>query len=537
MADAAPILEVHGLDVRFATPDGEVHAVRGIDFAVAAGETIAIVGESGSGKSQAVMALMGLTAANGRVTGSARYRGLELVGLDQRHLNRVRGVKISMIFQEPMTSLDPLYSIGYQIAEPLRQHGRLDRAAARARVIELLKLVGIADPEHRIGAYPHELSGGQRQRVMIAMALANDPDILIADEPTTALDVTIQAQILSLLAELKRRLGMAIVFITHDLGIVRRFADRLYVMRGGEVVESGAVTAVVAHPQHPYTQMLLAAEPEGRKAPPPDDAPILLDAHDLAVTFSTGGGFLSGPPHLIHAVDGVSLRLHQSQTIGIVGESGSGKSTLGRLLLRLIDGSGSIRFEHRDLVALSRHELRPLRRELQIVFQDPFGSLSPRLTVGEIVTEGLLVHEPSLTAADRARRAGAALAEVGLDPATRNRYPHEFSGGQRQRIAIARAIVLKPKVVVLDEPTSALDRSVQKQIVELLRRLQTDHGLSYLFISHDLAVIRAMADYILVMRAGKVVEEGEAEAIFTAPRHEYTQALLAAAFDLSAVGA
>ncbi len=532
----APILEVRALDVRFATPDGEVHAVQGIDFDVSAGETVAIVGESGSGKSQAVMALMGLTAVNGRVSGSARYRGLELVGLDQRRLNRVRGVKISMIFQEPMTSLDPLYSIGYQIAEPLRQHGGLDKAAARARAIELLTLVGIADPEHRIGAYPHELSGGQRQRVMIAMALANDPDILIADEPTTALDVTIQAQILSLLAELKRRLGMAIVFITHDLGIVRRFADRLYVMRGGEIVESGAVAEIVARPRHPYTQMLLAAEPEGRKAPPPDGAPILLDARDLAVTFAMGGGFLSGPPHIIRAVDGVSLRLHQSQTIGVVGESGSGKSTLGRLLLRLIDGSGSIRFEHRDLVALSRGELRPLRRELQIVFQDPFGSLSPRLTVGEIVTEGLLVHEPSLSSADRARRAGEALTEVGLDPATRNRYPHEFSGGQRQRIAIARAIVLKPKVVVLDEPTSALDRSVQKQIVELLRRLQADHGLSYLFISHDLAVVRAMADYILVMRAGKVVEEGEAETIFTAPRHEYTQALLAAAFDLTAIG-
>ncbi|HVZ13788.1 MAG TPA: ABC transporter ATP-binding protein [Bauldia sp.] len=533
----APILEVRGLDVRFATPDGDVHAVKGIDFDVNVGETVAIVGESGSGKSQAVMALMGLTAVNGHVAGSARYRGLELIGLDQRRLNHVRGVKISMIFQEPMTSLDPLYPIGYQIAEPLRHHRRMDKAAARARAVELLGMVGIDDPERRLGSYPHELSGGQRQRVMIAMALANDPDILIADEPTTALDVTIQAQILSLLTELRQRLGMAIVFITHDLGIVRRFADRLYVMRGGEIVESGAVAEVAAHPHHPYTQMLLAAEPEGRKTPPPDDAPILLDARGLAVSFDIGGGFLSGPPHVIRAVDGVSLHLRQAQTIGIVGESGSGKSTLGRLLLRLIDGSGSIRFEHRDLAALSRQELRPLRRELQIVFQDPYGSLSPRLTVGEIVTEGLLVHEPSLSSGERARAAEMALAEVGLDPATRNRYPHEFSGGQRQRIAIARAMVLKPKVVVLDEPTSALDRSVQKQIVDLLRRLQATHGLSYLFISHDLAVVRAMADYILVMRAGRVVEEGETETIFTNPRHEYTQALLAAAFDLGPPGA
>jgi len=403
-------------------------------------------------------------------------------------------------------------------------------------VLELLRLVGIPNPERRLGAYPHELSGGQRQRVMIAMALANDPDILIADEPTTALDVTIQAQILDLLADLRQRLGMAIVFITHDLGIVRRFADRIHVMRAGEIVESGPTGAIIDAPQHPYTKMLLAAEPTGAKAPPPDDAPILLDAANLGVTFSVGGGFLAGPPHLIHAVNRVSLRLKEAQTIGIVGESGSGKSTLGRLLLRLIDGTGAIRFEGRDLVAIAKKDLRPLRRELQIVFQDPYGSLSPRLTVGEIVTEGLLVHEPSLTAADRAHRAGEALTEVGLDPATRNRYPHEFSGGQRQRIAIARAIILKPKVVVLDEPTSALDRSVQKQIIELLRRLQRDYNLSYLFISHDLAVVRAMADYILVMKDGKVVEEGATEQIFAAPANDYTKTLMTAAFALTAFG-
>jgi len=538
MPDVAnPILEVRALDVRFVTPDGEVHAVRGIDFDVAAGESVAIVGESGSGKSQTVMALMGLTAGNGRVAGSARYRGEELIGLSQRRLNRIRGVKIAMIFQEPMTSLDPLYSVGRQIAEPLIYHRHLSRAAARARVLDLLKLVGIDNPERRLMAYPHELSGGQRQRVMIAMALANDPDILIADEPTTALDVTIQAQILDLLADLRRRLGMAIVFITHDLGIVRRFADRLYVMRAGEIVERGSVAAVVAAPQHPYTQMLLAAEPEGRKAPPPDGAPVILEARDLAVTFATRGGLFRGASHTVRAVDGVSLTLRQGQTIGIVGESGSGKSTLGRLLLRLLDGEGSIRFEHRDLIALSRKELRPLRRELQVVFQDPYGSLSPRLTVGEIVTEGLLVHQPDTSLSGRVRAAVEALAEVGLDPAFRNRYPHEFSGGQRQRIAIARAIALKPKVILLDEPTSALDRSVQKNIIDLLRRLQAEHGLSYFFISHDLAVVRALADYVMVMRSGRVVEEGGTEAIFAQPQNAYTAALLAAAYDVATFGA
>jgi oligopeptide transport system ATP-binding protein len=354
--------------------------------------------------------------------------------------------------------------------------------------------------------------------------------MLIADEPTTALDVTIQAQILDLLAELRSRLGMAIVFITHDLNIVRRFADRIAVMRGGEIVEHGEAASVIANPQHPYTRMLLAAEPSGSKAPPPNDAPILLDARNLAVTSTLGGGLLGRPPHVIRAVDNVSLRLREAQTIGIVGESGSGKSTLGRSLLRLIDAEGHIAFEGRDLMALDRRALRPLRSELQIVFQDPYGSLSPRLTVGEIVTEGLLVHEPSLSKTDRDYRAVAALAEVGIDPATRNRYPHEFSGGQRQRIAIARAIILKPKVVVLDEPTSALDRSVQKQIVDLLRRLQEDHDLSYLFISHDLAVMRAMADYIMVMKDGKVVEEGPTAEVFATPAQEYTKTLLAAAF-------
>ncbi len=526
----APVLELRCLDVRFSTPDGEVHAVKGIDLSVRRGETVAIVGESGSGKSQAMMAAMGLLAKNGRVAGSVRYRGEEILGLPTRQLNRIRGAKITMIFQEPMTSLDPLYRIGSQIAEPLIEHGGLSGAEARKKAIALLRLVQIPDPERRIDSYPHELSGGQRQRVMIAMALANDPDVLIADEPTTALDVTIQAQILDLLADLQQRLGMAILFITHDLGIVRRFADRVYVMRGGEVVEDGVTAEVIAAPRHPYTKMLLAAEPTGSKAAPPDDAPILLAADNVGIAFELGGGWLSGPPLIIRAVDKVSLRLKESQTIGVVGESGSGKSTLGRLLLRLLDGTGRIRFEGRDLATLDMRAMRPLRRELQIVFQDPYGSLSPRLTVNEIVTEGLRVHEPQLSSAERTRRSHAVLAEVGIDSATCNRYPHEFSGGQRQRIAIARAIILKPKVVVLDEPTSALDRSVQKQIVELLRRLQADHDLSYLFISHDLAVVRAMADYILVMKDGRVVEEGETEDVFSFPREDYTRTLMAAAF-------
>ncbi len=528
---AEPVLEVRNLDVRFDTPDGVVEAVKDFGFDIARGETVAIVGESGSGKSQAMLAVLGLTAANGRVSGSARYRGSELIGLGQKGLNRVRGSKITIIFQEPMTSLDPLLPIGYQIEEPLVYHRKMKRSEARARAIELLKLVGINDPERRVSSYPHQLSGGQRQRVMIAMALANDPDVLIADEPTTALDVTIQAQILELIADLKRRLGMAVVFITHDLGIVDRFADRVYVMRAGEVVESGTTRDVIAAPKHPYTQMLVAAEPRGSKAPPPDGAPVLLEGRDIHVTFAiaAGGGFFSGKTVDLRAVDGVSLSLRQSQTMGIVGESGSGKSTLGRALLRLLPAQGHVRFLGQDITGLSRRELQPLRRQLQIVFQDPYGSLSPRMTVGEIVTEGLLVHEPSLSAADRSERAATILAEVGVDPTSHNRYPHEFSGGQRQRIAIARAIILRPKVIVLDEPTSALDRTIQRQIVELLRQLQADYGLSYIFISHDLAMVRAMADYILVMKDGQIVEEGDTAELFDHPQSDYARTLIAAA--------
>jgi len=530
------ILSVKDLKVRFRTLDGIVEAVKGVNITVKSGETVAIVGESGSGKSQTMMAAMQLLASNGEATGHVDYRGKNLLALSKSDMNKVRGARITMIFQEPMTSLDPLYTIGSQLIEPIRKHRGLSAREARKEAVRLLELVKIPHPERRLKSYPHELSGGQRQRVMIAMALANDPDILIADEPTTALDVTIQAQILALLSELQARLGMAIVFITHDLGIVRRFADRVYVMQSGLVVEDSDTEAIFTAAKHPYTRMLLAAEPTGRKAAPPAGAPQLLAGRNVEVVFRIGGGLFGGQPVIIRAVDRISVTLRKGQTIGIVGESGSGKSTLGRALLRLLPSEGRIEFEDTDISRADRSRMTPLRRELQVVFQDPFGSLSPRMTVGQIITEGLLVHEPSLSSRERDKRAVEALREVGLDPGMRNRYPHEFSGGQRQRIAIARAIILKPKVVVLDEPTSALDRSVQKQIVELLRSLQRSHDLSYLFISHDLAVVRAMADYIIVMKNGHIVEEGPTEEIFDHPRDEYTRALMAAAIDTTKFG-
>jgi ABC-type microcin C transport system duplicated ATPase subunit YejF len=523
------ILAVRGLTVDFATPDGTVNAVKGIDLEIRSGETLAVVGESGSGKSQTMMGIMGLLASNGSVQGSAKYRGRELIGLPVKQLNDVRGAKITMIFQEPMTSLDPLYKVGKQVAEPIIYHRGCSRGEARTRVLELLKLVGILDPERRIDSYPHELSGGQRQRVMIAMALANEPDILIADEPTTALDVTIQAQILDLLKSLQKRFGMAIVLITHDLGVVRHFADRVTVMRRGEVMETGTIGDIFDRPQTAYTRMLLDAEPSGSKEPVPAGSPVVLSGKALTVDYRlTSSLFTKGGT--FRAVDAVDVELRQGQTIGIVGESGSGKSTLGRALLKLTDSKGKIAFKSKDITSFDRKAMRPYRRQLQLVFQDPYGSLSPRQTVGEIITEGLLVHEPGLSRAERDRRAIQALTEVGMDAQARNRYPHEFSGGQRQRIAIARAIILKPDVVILDEPTSALDRSVQGQVIDLLRGLQEAHNLSYIFISHDLSVVRAMSDYVMVMKDGKVVEEGSTDAIFKAPKQSYTQALMAAAF-------
>ncbi len=524
------ILTLKDIRVNFRTLDGIVEAVKGVNLDVKAGETVAIVGESGSGKSQLMMGTMGLLASNGTISGEASYRGTNLIGLPKQELNTIRGRKIAMIFQEPMTSLDPLYTIGNQLIEPIMQHQKIGRDAAKAHAIEMLNLVKIPEPKRRMESYPHEMSGGQRQRVMIAMALANGPDLLIADEPTTALDVTIQLEILELMVGLQLRLGMSMIFITHNLNILRLIADRIMVMRYGEVVEEGELKKVLKNPSHPYTKALIDAEPSGRKAPPAPKAPKILDGTNVSVTFEIGGGFLAGPPLLLKAVDRVSVVLKQGQTIGIVGESGSGKSTLARALLRLLPSEGAITFEGRDIARLNKEEMRPLRKQIQIVLQDPFGSLSPRMTAGQIVTEGLLVHEPSITARERDARAVQALQEVQLDPKLRNRYPHEFSGGQRQRIAIARAIILKPRLIVLDEPTSALDRQVQGQIIELLRDLQIKNNLSYLFISHDLAVVRAMADHIMVMKDGHLVEQGTPDEILENPREDYTKRLMAAAF-------
>jgi microcin C transport system ATP-binding protein len=542
MSDArmsgATLLEVRNLAVTFGADEGEVRAVRGVSFDIGRGETVALVGESGSGKSVTALSVLQLLPypSARHPTGSIRFQGRELVGASTRELLNVRGNRISMIFQEPMTSLNPLHTIERQVNEVLILHKGLTREAARRRTLELLEQVGIPEAAKRLDAYPHQLSGGQRQRVMIAMALANEPDLLIADEPTTALDVTIQAQILKLLKSLQARYGMALLFITHDLGIVRKVADRVCVMTQGRIVEQGPVAQVFDDPQHSYTQHLLSAEPKGRPVATDPAAPEILRLDDLKVHFPIKRGVLRRTVGYVKAVDGVSIALREGHTIGLVGESGSGKTTLGLALLRLEKSQGGIQFDKRDLQALGQRELRPLRRQMQIVFQDPFSSLSPRMSVGEIVGEGLQVHRIG-TAAERERMIEQALSEVGLDPATRDRYPHEFSGGQRQRIAIARALVLKPRFIVLDEPTSALDMSVQAQIVDLLRDLQARHKLAYLFISHDLKVVRALADEVVVLRHGKVVERGSARQVFEAPQTPYTQALIAAAFNLEAVGA
>jgi microcin C transport system ATP-binding protein len=533
-----PLLNVNNLSVDFGTGEAAVRAVRGVSFTVGRGETVALVGESGSGKSVTALSVLQLLPypAARHPTGSIRFQGKELVGASTQELLQVRGNRISMIFQEPMTSLNPLHTIEQQVNEVLILHKRLSRAAARQRTLELLEQVGIPEAAKRLDAYPHQLSGGQRQRVMIAMALANEPDLLVADEPTTALDVTIQAQILKLLKSLQARYGMALLFITHDLGIVRKVADRVCVMTRGRIVEQGPVAEVFDNPQHSYTQHLLSAEPKGRPAAADPAAPEILRLDELKVHFPIKRGVLRRTVGYVKAVDGVSIALREGHTIGLVGESGSGKTTLGLALLRLEQSQGGIRFDGRDLQALSQRALRPLRREMQIVFQDPFSSLSPRMSVGEIVGEGLEVHRVG-TKDERTALIDKALREVGLDPAARDRYPHEFSGGQRQRIAIARALVLKPRLIVLDEPTSALDVSVQAQIVDLLRDLQQRHRLAYLFISHDLKVVRALADEVVVLRHGKVVERGPAGRIFDAPQDPYTQALIAAAFNLEAIGA
>jgi microcin C transport system ATP-binding protein len=533
------LLEVRDLSVSFHTQAGIVEAVRHISFDIDEAETVALVGESGSGKSATALSVLQLLPypVARHPSGSIRFKGQELVGAPERVLREVRGDRIAMIFQEPMTSLNPLHTIEKQVNEVLFVHKGLRREAARARTVELLRLVGLREAEARLAAFPHQLSGGQRQRVMIAMALANEPDLLIADEPTTALDVTIQAQILQLLRDLRDKFRMALLLITHDLGIVRKMVDRVCVMTQGQVVEAGPVAEIFERPRHPYTRRLLAAEPGGTPCPATDDAPVILTATDVKVSFPIKAGLLGRTVDRVRAVDGVSVTVKEGQTVGVVGESGSGKTTLGLALLRLQSSTGSIQFRGREIQGLRAKALRPLRREMQIVFQDPYSSLSPRLSVGEIVGEGLRAHRICQGRDEERVLIEDALREVGLDPDTRHRYPHEFSGGQRQRIAVARAMVLKPRLVVLDEPTSALDMSVQAQIVDLLRDLQARHNLAYLFISHDLRVVRALSHQVIVLRAGRVVEQGPASRIFEAPQDPYTKALLAAALELEALEA
>jgi len=534
---AEPLLRIRDLSVSFDAPGGEVRAVRGVSLDIDKGETVGLVGESGSGKSVTALSILQLLPypLARHPGGSIRFRDQELLGASEAVLRRVRGNRIAMIFQEPMTSLNPLHTLEKQVSEVLLVHKALGRAEARARTLELLRLVGLAEAERRLGAYPHQLSGGQRQRVMIAMALANEPDLLIADEPATALDVTIQAQILALLKDLQARFGMALLLITHDLAVVRKTADRVCVMTQGEIVETGPTREIFERPGHAYTRRLLEAQPRGGPHGPAPGAAVIVAARDLRVWFPIKAGVLRRTVSHIKAVDGVSLAVWEGQTVGVVGESGSGKTTLGLALLRLERSEGSIEFEGREIQGLRARALRPLRRELQVVFQDPYGSLSPRLSVAQIIEEGLRVHRLGGTREERRLLIDRALEEVGLDPEARDRYPHEFSGGQRQRIAIARALVLKPRFVVLDEPTSALDMSVQAQIVDLLRELQARHRLAYLFISHDLKVVRALSDEVIVLRDGQVVEQGPTFQVFDHPQHPYTKALMAAAFELEAV--
>jgi microcin C transport system ATP-binding protein len=527
-----PLLDVRDLSVAFHHGGGTSVAVDRISFEIRRGQCVALVGESGSGKSVSALSVLKLLPypAASHPSGSIHFKGRELIDLSESEIRGIRGNDISIIFQEPMTSLNPLHTIEAQIGEILQLHGGLRGPQTRARILELLTQVGIADPETRLRSYPHQLSGGQRQRVMIAMALANEPDLLIADEPTTALDVTVQAQILKLLADIRARLGMSLLFITHDLGIVRRIADVVCVMKDGKIVEQGPVEQVFTSPQHPYTRDLLAAEPKPDPAPPRPNAPVVMSADGLKVWFPVKRGLLRKTVGHIKAVDGVSLAVRKGETLGVVGESGSGKTTLGLALLRLISSQGPIVFLGNNVQGLPFREMRPFRRDMQIVFQDPFGALSPRMSVGDIVAEGLSVHQPSLAQADRDARVIQALTDVGLTPEARFRYPHEFSGGQRQRISIARAAVLEPSFVVLDEPTSALDMLFQAHMVDLLRELQRKRDLTYMFISHDLRVVASLASHLIVMRHGRVVEEGPASELFGNPKTDYTKALFAAAF-------
>ncbi|MBT8409541.1 MAG: ABC transporter ATP-binding protein [Alphaproteobacteria bacterium] len=524
-----PVLKVDNLSVSFRQDGMDSLAVGGVSFEVHQGETVALVGESGSGKSVTALSTVSLLPDSASIDGSITYLGAQMVGAAEAELRRVRGNDISFIFQEPMTSLNPLHTLEKQLAESIALHQGLVGAAARERIIELLTKVGIQDPEMRLNSYPHQLSGGQRQRVMIAMALANGPELLIADEPTTALDVTIQAQILELLAELKRDMGMSMLFITHDLGIVRQIADRVCVMQNGKIVESGPTAEIFDNPQHPYTIKLLSAEAVGEPDPVPEDAPQIASTDALRIWFPIHRGLLKRTVGHVKAVNAATISVRAGETLGIVGESGSGKTTLALAIMRLISSDGPVTFLGRNIQGLRSKELRPLRADMQIVFQDPYGSLSPRMAVEEIIAEGLTVHgtEPGR---DRRQMVAEIMAEVGLDPAMMHRYPHEFSGGQRQRIAIARAMILQPKLVVLDEPTSALDMTVQVQIVELLRELQRKNGLAYLFISHDLKVVRALSHNVIVMKRGDVVESGTAAQIFSAPEHPYTRELMQAAF-------
>ncbi|GLR87280.1 ABC transporter ATP-binding protein [Bradyrhizobium iriomotense] len=533
-----PLLSVRDLSVAFHQGAGTTLAVDKVSFQIKRGECVALVGESGSGKSVSALSVMKLLPYPNasHPSGSIRFKGREILNLSEQEMRGIRGSDISIIFQEPMTSLNPLHTIEAQIGEIIQLHNPTSNALARKRTLELLAQVGIPDPETRLASYPHQLSGGQRQRVMIAMALANEPDLLIADEPTTALDVTVQAQILALLAEIRSRLGMSLLFITHDLGIVRRIADTVCVMNGGKIVEQGPVEQVFNSPKHPYTRDLLAAEPKPDPAPPQPNAPVVMSADALKVWFPIKRGFLRKTVGHIKAVDGVSVAVRKGETLGVVGESGSGKTTLGLALLRLISSNGRIVFLGKDIQGLRFKEMRPFRRDMQIVFQDPFGSLSPRMSVADIVGEGLSVHQPNLSREDREARVIKALEDVGLNPETRFRYPHEFSGGQRQRISIARAIVLEPDFVVLDEPTSALDMLFQAQMVDLLRELQRKRDLTYVFISHDLRVVASLASHLIVMRGGKVVEEGQAAELFKNPKTDYTRALFAAAFRLETAG-